>query len=244
MAHQHILGAALKGVPASQCAVCQHPQGVYVGAGVHRATGDLLGGHVVGRADQGTGGGEAGRVESLGDAEVGQYHLWLAGGRLAEEDVAGLNVAMDHPVAVGVVEGVGHRPEDLAERVGGEGAVAQDPLIERLAIEQLHGDVGHAIVLADIVDRHNVWVFQGRRRHRLTGEALDQGLIIAVLGEEDLQGYIALEYRIGGTIDGGHTATAQQLLDQVATEVLVDEGSQHAIRPPVRLFGCLIGILT
>ena len=110
------------------------------------------------RADQRAGGGDARSVKPLRNAEVSQHHLELAGCRLAKEDVAGLNVAVDHPSAMSIVEGVGHRPEDLAERGKAERPVAQKQIVQRLAAQQLHRDISHAVVFANIVDRHNIRV--------------------------------------------------------------------------------------
>ena len=57
----------------------------------------------------------------------------------------------------------------------GSSAFAAEALVERLALEELHGQEGHAAVLAHLVDGDDVVVLDGRRRLRLAQEALAGG---------------------------------------------------------------------
>ena len=87
-------------------------------------------------------------VGGLGGAretEVEQLHAVRR-----EEDVGGLQVAMDNPARVNRVE----RREDGERDVGAPGErnrSAGQARRERLAIEQLHGDEQLAVRLADLV---------------------------------------------------------------------------------------------
>ncbi len=83
----------------------------------------LLGGHVGRRADGGADLGQrgapsaavgAGRADRLGDAEVGDR-----GAAAGEEDVVGLDVAVDDALRVGVGEGAGDVAEDADHLAGG-----------------------------------------------------------------------------------------------------------------------------
>ena len=89
-------------------------QGEEIGARVERLPAHLLRRHVVRRADDGAGLGEAGRAvgaEAAGDrpgqAEVEQLHAVRR-----QEQVRRLQVAMDHPARVQRVEGVEHLQGD------------------------------------------------------------------------------------------------------------------------------------
>ena len=94
------------------------------------------------------GGGNASR-----EAEVEDFHV--AGAR--DEDVAGLQVAMDDAA---IVRG-GKGPGDLhavLERLADRHRTARDDRRERLAVEQLGDGVRGRAVLADVVDRDDVRV--------------------------------------------------------------------------------------
>ena len=68
-------------------------------------------------------------------------------------------------------------PSADRDRLGhAERPVAQ-PLGERLALEQLHGDEELAVVLADLVDLADVRMVDAGRRARLAPEALARGLV-------------------------------------------------------------------
>ena len=110
---------ALERRAAGEHLVEDRAQGVDVGGGRDvggRAAG-LLGGHVARRAHDVAGAGQARlALHQLGQAEVGDLRDALVG----EHDVGRLDVAVDDPVLVGVVEGPGERldqPRGLARRL-------------------------------------------------------------------------------------------------------------------------------
>ena len=84
---------------------------VDVGAGLR-----LLGAHVARRADDQCSGGIDLGLRGLGDAEVRQVGLAL----VVEQDVGRLDIAMDEPVLVGGIEGLGHALEHRSELAGGD----------------------------------------------------------------------------------------------------------------------------
>src|SRR5512138_1145299 len=87
------------------------------------------------------------------ESEVGDARAAI----LADQDVVGLEVAMDDSRTVSGSEpscGLQVDVEDLPEGAWRR----QEPLPKRLAADELHGDVNDAVVLADIVDGHDVGV--------------------------------------------------------------------------------------
>ncbi len=155
------------------------------------------------------------------DPEVGDLHLPVG----PDQDVARLHVTVDEASGVGGCEGpcdAAPDPRDLARRQ--RAASAQDGG-EVLPVDQLHDDVRAAGVLAEVVDRDDVGVAQRGRRLGLLPEARREVGVAQVLGAEKLERDVATELGIGGTVDGRHPATAQQL-DQVvaATQGLSDLG--------------------
>ena len=97
--------------------------------------GGLLGRHVRGRAEQ-RAGERAGRdrvgVDALGDAEVGDVRDAVD----VEEDVRGLQVAMEHAAAVAVVDGAAQVAMSRAAAIGV--AVLLEVRGEVAALDELH----------------------------------------------------------------------------------------------------------
>ena len=97
--------------PSAQRLVEHEPEGVHVGAGIHRPALDLLGRQVLGGAEDQARPGElagvgAGLVERLGHAEVGDERPGRAVDQvvLGEQDVGRLDVAVDDADVVGVAQ--------------------------------------------------------------------------------------------------------------------------------------------
>ena len=132
-----------------------------------------------------------------------------------EQDVLGLDVPVDHAVAVGVVERRGDVPGD-AERVGDrELVLAAEPVAKALAFNERHHVPGGAAHLAAVDEAEDVRVLQGGDGLDLAEEPLgpDDG---GELGAQDLDRDFAVVAEVLGQVDGGHAALAELPLDAVA----------------------------
>ena len=157
-----------------------------------------------------------------------------------EQDVLGLDVAVDDAVLVGVVErarGLGGDPERVVHR---ELALAAEPVAEALALDERHGEPEAAGGLAGVVDGQDVRVLEPGGEVDLALEALgaERG---GELGEQDLEGDRAVVAEVVGQVDDGHAAAAELALERVA----VGEGVAQAVRhahgaPAVRETDCLV----
>lgn len=136
LVHQQVLALGLERDSAAQEFVQHTAQRVQVGLRGDAATAGLLGCHVLVRADGTAGGGQFGDVsaQDRSDAEVEHLHGAIA----CDEDVAGLEVAVDHRDVVRVrqdgrdLRGDGDRP---ADRQGSPGAQTGG---QGHAVDQLH----------------------------------------------------------------------------------------------------------
>ena len=212
--HDRLRGRAGERRVAGQHLVEHHAQRVDVGAGgdlplAHR----LLGPHVVRRAERHAGLGHpvaAGLARGQGDAEVGHQRA-----AVVQQDVLGLDVAVDHPVPVGVVERRGHLGGD-PHRVGhGELLLPVEPAPERLALDEGHDVEEEAVGLARVEQREDVRVLQVGGELDLGQEPLgaDDG---GELGPEQLEGDLPVVPEVLGQEDRGHAAGADLALDPVA----------------------------
>jgi len=108
---------------------------------------------------------------------------------------------------VGLREGPGERRRQAGRLGRGEGTVAGHPLRERLAGDQVHGEVGPPVVLAEGVDPDDVLVLEPARGLGLDGEAL-AGLRAGPAGD-DLQGDLAPERLVASDPDDPHAAPGE-----------------------------------
>ena len=137
------------------------------------AAGRLFGAHVAQGPEQVAAMRQVAAALEAGQAEVGDPEV----ARAVDQQVAGLDVAVQDAQRVGVLQGLGRlhgQPGRLARRTGHDvrrAAIAlvglAEPIGQRAALDELHGVVVHAPVAADREDRHDVGVVQGRHDLRL-----------------------------------------------------------------------------
>ena len=144
-----------------------------------------------------------------GDAEIGHQ-----GGPVLQQDVLRLDVAMDHALAVGVVEGGRDFPGEPQRVVHRELPLPAQPGPERFP-----GDVGHHVVEQAVgvtrVDQpQDVGMLEVGRDLDLGQEALpaDHG---GELGMQHLDGDLAAVLEVFGEIDGGHAPLSQLALEAI-----------------------------
>ena len=109
-------------------------------------------------------------MRQFGQSEI--QDLGLAA--LGDENVGGLDIAMDDAFGVRGVERIGDlyaEIENFVDRASGPVAMR---CLQRLAFKQLHGDEGLAFVLVDLVNGADVGMIQGGGRARFTLEALER----------------------------------------------------------------------
>lgn len=197
--------------PPGEGLVEDRPEGVEVAPGIDRLTPHLLGRHVGRRSDDDPGLGEltVGRPR-LGDAEV--EHLCLEAGSVRdEEDVVGLDVAVDDAGAVGGVE----RPADVAgeqgDLSGSPRAESVDHVGEAHPGEVLHDEEGRAVVqLSRVEDRDDAGVVDLRDDPRLPLESQPRAGVAEPVGADQLEDDVAPEPLVAGEEDGPHSPSPSQ----------------------------------
>ena len=196
-------GVAGEGRPGGEHLVEHAAERVQVAAGIDRPALGLLGGEVGGGAHDRAGLGQVGLGapgDGLGDAEVGHLHLTAR----RDQDVARLDVAVHHPVAVGEAERGGHVCGDLRRPPGVQRTLGAHDLRQAAALHVLHDDEVGARLLAPVVDGHHVGVVEVGGRLGLAAEPLHEGRVLGVLGEEHLDRHGSVQQQVAGQVDVGH----------------------------------------
>ena len=144
------------------------------------------------------------------DAEVGHQCV-----PVLQQDVFGLDVAVDDALGVGMLQRVGDFTRD-AQRVGNRQlSLAFEALAERLAAHERHHVVQQGVGFTGIEQRQDVRMLQPRRGADLGEEAFaTEGR--TKIGMQHLDGDIALVPQIMREVHGGHAAGAEFALDAVA----------------------------
>ncbi len=195
-------------------------EGVDVGLGGDVFLAGLLRGHVTGRAQQTHDLGLVGHGV-LGDAEVAYLHASV--GR--QHDVGGLDVPVNDPAAVGVVECLGALKQNLHGALDGQQVVLVDVALEGVAaVEKLQHDVRPVTVLTGIQHAENIRMVEraggvGLVEEQLLRQAARLGFVLVGYGA-DLDGDLAVGVRVVTGIHDTHAAASHALDDLVLTELL------------------------
>ena len=147
-------------------------------------------------------------IDPLGQSKIGQPDL---AGRI-EDQVRRFHVAVDHITLMGMGQGLG----GLQRPAGRLDKIQRDSLLLRLlqhgsqaaALDELHGIVEHALLLADGEDRYDVRVVQLGDRLGLALEPFHGILVGNACEAEDFEGHFPLERELLGFIDHAHPAPA------------------------------------
>ena len=179
----------------------------------------LLGRHVEGRPEERPrlgarrDAGRAGRRLDLRDAEV--EHLGdvvVVVGLAHEEDVLGLEIAVDDALLVRAIERAAHLVDDPDRLLESEAVGVVQALVERLADQHLHDDVGAAVLRHPVVeDLDGVLRLDGRGGPRLVVESCPRVLAVGVLGLDELDGHARPERRVATLPDRAHAPTPYEL---------------------------------
>ena len=106
---------------------------------------------------------------------------------VGDEDVSGLDVAVDDSLAVGGFESVGNFDRQGEQAIEFHG-LGLNQVLQGFAAEAFHHDEEMSVVLADFVDGADVGVVQGRCGAGFAAETLERlGIVGSIVGQE-LQG--------------------------------------------------------
>ena len=180
---------------------------------------DLLGRHVRERAQDASLVGQRqalrrlpGGVVVLRVSELGETEVQELGPASRQHHVAGFQVAVNDVLLVERVERLRDLCGDDQRLIEGNRATFET-LGKRLALEKLHDEKGHAVVLSNVVKRADVRVTDSREGLRLTLEAFELRGACTVWRQQDLDGDGAIQPRVARAVHLAHAAGAQRRHD-------------------------------
>ena len=137
-----------------------------------------------------------------------------------EQDVGGLDVAVDQAGSVRGVQRRGDLRDDLGGPLGRQRPLVLEQPVQVGARHVAHDEIQLPLGLARAVDRHHVRVVDQRREPRLALEALAEGRIGGAIGRDQLQRDGPPEVELDRPVDDAHAASARDRFDaEVAEDV-------------------------
>src|ERR1022692_1356212 len=145
---------------------------------------------------------------------------------LRNKNVGRLDVAMNDPFGVSRIQRVRNLDGQRQNQLGFHRSPS-DAMLQRHAIQKLHGDEGLVIVLADVVNGADVGVVESGGGASFTSETF-QGLRVLrnVIGQE-LERNETTQFGVLGLVDYAHTAAAEFFDDAIARNGLADHWPQN-----------------
>src|SRR5208283_2258710 len=138
-----------------------------------------------------------------------------------DKQVGRLDVAVHDALGMSGVQRIGNLNRQAGQDLGLD-RLFGDTMLQRHAVQKLHGQEGFSVVLTDFVDSADIRMVQGGGRLRLSLEA-GQGLRVLsdIIGQK-LQGDKAVQAYVLGLVDDTHAAAAELFEDTVMRDDLVD----------------------
>ena len=128
---------------------------------------------------------------------------------------------MNHAFRMGRIERVGNLNAKI-EQLQQAWMMPREVAVERLALNQLHGDEVFAIGFANFIDGRNVGMIQRRSRACFELEPLERLLVLGQVLRQELQRYAPAEMEVLRDPNGSHAARAKAL-DQLIVRDLTNE---------------------
>ena len=154
-------------------------------------------------------------VERLGDAEV-EHLADLLAVLLSEEHVGRLEIAMHDTGVVRRVQRLGHLHHDPRRVLQTQPDLAREQRLQILAAEQLHDDVGAAVLDAVVVHLRDVGAAQPGDAHRLALETGQRAFRLADPLGDELDRDVTAQLLVVGRPHRSHPALAELVLQAVA----------------------------
>jgi len=139
-----------------------------------------------------------------------------------DEDIGRFDIAMNDAFSVRCIECVSDFDAHRQQYFGFQ-RPARDAMLQRHSVQKLHGDEGMTLVLADVMNRANVWVIQGGGGLCFTLESSQSLRVFGHLVGQKFQGDEAVQAGIFGFVYHSHAAAAELLDDPIMRDSLAEQ---------------------
>ena len=147
-----------------------------------------------------------------------------------EHQVAGLDVAVDHAVLVGVLQAQGRLVDEVAGVGHRQRPAGLDQLRQVEALDVLHGQDEALAEAEGRVGGDDVGVVELGRGADLAEEAVEHAAAVDEVAADDLEHLLAAHERVLGQVDDAHAAAAQLAEDLVIGVVGQSRGQRAGRR--------------
>jgi len=136
---------------------------------------------------------------------------------LGNKNIRRLDVAVDDALRMCGVQSVGNLNGQVEQDIGLD-RPARNAMLQRHAVEELHGDERVAVLVINLVDGADVGMIQRRGRLGLALKTGERLLVFGNLIGEELESHKPAELHILGLVHHAHAAAAELLDDAVVRD--------------------------
>jgi hypothetical protein len=202
---------------AGQKFVEHHAGRKNVRTAIDRLSHELLGRHVRGRAEHGTGLRILRRLDAR-DAEVGDFDLAIG----PDDDIRRLDVAVNDAKIVGIIECAEQFAHDARDLFHRKTLVLRKMVLQFASDHELHRDKRGIAVLAEIINGDDVRMIEPPRGFGLALKARDhfgRAIAFELVAADRFQRDRALDARVESFVNDPHRAAAELAQDFVFTQL-------------------------
>jgi len=138
---------------------------------------------------------------------------------LDQEDIVGLEIAVDDPLLMRFVNSRANLFENIHDPLERQTSFFDQDIAERATVEVLHHQIGQAIAAGlsktKISDVDNIWMAQASGCARFAFETFDELVVAHEVRSNQLESDKAFRAQVCGQIDGAHATLSEQSLEVV-----------------------------
>src|ERR1700719_2502156 len=158
------------------------------------------------------------QVSDLAQAEIEDLRV----PPLGNEDVCGLDVAMNDAFRVGGIQSIGNLNSEQEDDFRFQRS-ARDSVLESCSFQKLHGDEGPAGFLANVINGADVRMIQGGGSFGFTPAPAERMRIAGNIIRQELESHETVESRVLSLVDDTHPALAEFFDNAVVRDGLAEQ---------------------